>query len=292
MQQFVYANEGKILLKELEEDDKHMIYEMYQDYDASKWWTSKELSQERYKLLKEARGKVFGAVLNDRIIGHADLVMPESKEDPVYLIKLEIHDDYRRRKFGIELVRYSAIIMKELGYQSYVTWPNTDKSKGLYKKVGLKEIRKDPQLQIGIKERLECQAEKKAEISILDRPKDLEIIVGCPWGREYTWLKSFKAGAKNLVDFKGPFVHKVAYNDLEGIVMMNGKELYIYAPQEASDKSEFIKELLIYGNNLAYDNGVEDLKINLRQEIWDQVKDINIWEIKLKEKRLEMRMDF
>ena len=150
MEQFVYSNEGRVLLREATADDAVKIYDMYQDSTPKSWWKDKETSKFRYDLVEEANGKVFVAMLDEEVIGHIELILPPDKSDSVYLIRLEIHDEYRRRKFGIELVRFSAIMMKNLGYESYVTWPNPDKSKGLYKKVGLKEIKENPELTIDI----------------------------------------------------------------------------------------------------------------------------------------------
>ncbi len=116
---------------------------------------------------------------------------------------MEIHDDFRRRKFGIELVRYSVIVMRNLGYQSCITWPDTNKSKGLYKKVGLKEVDENPQLTVNLIDKEETRVRKVKELKFDEEPKDLNMVVGCHWARDYIWLKAFRAGREGLLDTMG-----------------------------------------------------------------------------------------
>ncbi|WP_408954368.1 N-acetyltransferase family protein [Natroniella sp. ANB-PHB2] len=292
MQQYVYANEGRVLLREATEDDISKIYEMYQDTTPKLWWKDEDLSKFHANLLKEVNGRMFVAVLDDAVIGYAELILPESTEEHVYLVRLEIHDDFRRRKFGIELVRYTAIIMKGLGYEGYITWPNTDKSKGLYKKVGLKEIKEEPQLSVEIvAQRENLEVEKIGELNISERPQDLNVMVGCPWARDYTWLKSFKAGQKKLLNYVGPYVHQVKVDNFEAVVLFNGRSVYICA-QEQELPAQIIEQLLAYASNLALDNDVEQLHINIEEAIWSEIDLSDIWEIEKEEERLEMKMDF
>ncbi|AGB40883.1 sortase-like acyltransferase [Halobacteroides halobius DSM 5150] len=292
MQQFVYTNEGKVLLREAKESDIPKVYEMYQDYYPKSWWKSKELNQLRYEIIKEANGRVFVAVLNDKVIGHAEIVLPHSKERPVYLVRLDIHDDYRRRKFGIELVRYSAIIMKNLGCKGYVTWPDVDKSKGLFKKVGLKELSRDPQLKITIINKRETSVKKIGELSFSERPKDLEVVVGCPWGRNYNWIKSFRACQEDVLNYQGPFVHQVEVDGIKGVVLLDGVGLQIYLPQDKTEENDVIEKLIVYGSNLALEKGIKSLHINLRTQLWSQFDMSDIWQVEGEDERLEMKMDF
>ncbi|WP_018250264.1 GNAT family N-acetyltransferase [Orenia marismortui] len=292
MEQFVYANEGRVLLREANEEDIPKIYEMYQESYPESWWQNEELNEFRFNLIKEAKGRIFIAILEDKVIGHAEVVLPDSKEDPVYLVRLEIHDDFGRRKFGIELVRYSAIIMKNLGYQSYVTWPDTNKSKGLYKKVGLKEIKENPQMLIKIVDKKVSKVEKIKELNFEEQPIDLKMAVGCPWARDYIWLKSFKAGNKELLDYKGPYVHQVSFNGIKLIILLDGNSLYIYVPELEINNIELIEEALIYSSNLAFDNNIESLHINIKDKLWSQLDLSDIWEIEKEEERLEMKMEF
>ncbi|GAB6100720.1 hypothetical protein JCM16358_25990 [Halanaerocella petrolearia] len=291
MQQFVYTNEGKVLLREAKEDDIPKIYDMYQDYKPEYWWQSPELNDLRHDILKEANGKVFVAILNDKVIGHAELVLPIVKDKPVYLVRLDIHDDYRRRKFGIELVRYSAIIMKDLGYHGYVTWPDVDKSKGLFKKVGLKELTRDPQLLVKVIGQRDVEVEKLKELSFADRPKDMEVVVGCPWGRNYQWIKSFRASQEEVLDYSGPFVHQVKVDGIEGVILLDGLILQIYLP-EADVDLEIIEKLIAYGSNLALEEDIDTLHINLRSDLRSKLDLSDIWEVQEEDERLEMKMDF
>ncbi|GAB6138489.1 GNAT family N-acetyltransferase [Halanaerobaculum tunisiense] len=292
MQQFVYTNEGKVLLREAKESDIPKIYDMYQDYYPESWWQSEELNDLRYEIIKEANGKVFVAVLNEEVIGHAETVLPTDKERPVYLVRLDIHDDYRRRKFGIELVRYSAIIMKDLGYEGYVTWPDVDKSKGLFKKVGLKELTRDPQLEVTITDQRSVEVEKITELSFADRPSELEVAVGCPWGREYNWKKVFRACQEEVLDYQGPFIHQVETQGVTGVVLLDGVSLQIYLPADKQEDVDLITELIAYGSNLALEQGIEELRINLRTDLWAAMDMSDIWEVEDNQERLEMKMDF
>ncbi len=293
LEQFVYTNEGRVLLRENKSEDVSKIYEMYQSCDPEQgWWDSQELNQFRFDLIKESQGRIFVAVLNDQIIGHAEVILPEAKDEPVYLVRLEIHDDFRRRKFGIELVRYSAIIMKNLGYTGYVTWPDTNKSKGLYKKVGLKEVEKNPQFSVKISGKREVDIQKIEELSFENRPLELEIAVGCPWARKYTWIKAFKAAKEELFDYQGPYVHKVEVNGIESVILLDGHSLYIYLPSDNLKDVKIIEKILIYSSNLALDNKIEELHINIKQNLWDQIDLSDIWEVEEIEERLEMKMDF
>ncbi|OCL27897.1 acyltransferase [Orenia metallireducens] len=292
MEQFVYTNEGRVLLREANQDDISKIYEMYQATNPEDWWEEENLSEFRFNLIKEAKGRIFIALLKDEVIGHAEVVLPESKDDPVYLVRLNIHDDFGRRKFGIELVRYSAIIMKNLGYKSYVTWPDTNKSKGLYKKVGLKEIKENPQMLLTIKDKKRTEVEVVKELKFNEEPENLQLVVGCPWARDYIWLKAFKAGEEELLDYRGPYVHQISFEGVEGVTLLDGNSVYIYLPEAEKDNIEMIEELLIYSSNLALDNGIENLHINIKDELWSQLDLSDIWEIDKEEERLEMKMEF
>ena len=292
MEQFVYSNEGRVLLREATEQDAVKIYDMYQDSTPKSWWEDKETSKFRYDLVKEANGKVFVAILDDEVIGHIELILPLDKSDSVYLIRLEIHDEYRRRKFGIELVRFSAIIMKNLGYKSYVTWPNPDKSKGLYKKVGLKEIKENPELTVDILRKETVEVEKVEELGFEAKLDNFKIVVGCPWAKNYIWQKAFKAAEGNFLDYQGPYVHRVKRDNTTGIVLVDGNGIYIYLPQEEEKKADLIKDLLIYASNLAFENGINNIKVNLPAKIAAEIRLEQLWEIKKEEERLEMKMDF
>ncbi|MGM0501398.1 MAG: GNAT family N-acetyltransferase [Bacillota bacterium] len=292
MEQFVYSNEGRVLLREATSEDAIKIYDMYQDSTPKVWWKEKETSQFRYDLIEKVNGKMFVAMLDDEVIGHIELVLPDNKADPVYLVRLEIHDDYRRRKFGIELVRFSAIMMKNLGYASYVTWPNPDKSKGLYKKVGLKEIEENPELTVEVLQEQEVEVQKVQELEIHQQPTDLKIVIGCPWAPDYTWLKAFETAEKGFIDYQGPYVHQVEVDNTTGVVLIDGNGLYIYLPEEKTTDTELIKKLLIYASNLALQAEIENLQINLPHEIASEIRLDSLWEIKKEEQRLEMKMDF
>ena len=292
MEQFVYSNEGRVLLRKATSDDAMKIYDMYQDSTPKVWWTEKESSRFRYDLIEQVNGKVFVAMLDDEVIGHIELVIPDQKSDPVYLVRLEIHDDYRRRKFGIELVRFSAIIMKNLGYESYVTWPNPDKSKGLYKKVGLKEIRENPELTVNVLKEQAVEVEKVKELEIHEQPMDLKIVIGCPWAANYTWLKAFRAAENNFLDYQGPYVHQVKKDDTVGVVLIDGNGLYIYLPEDKEKDTELIKDFLVYASNLAFQEEISNLKINLPLEIASEIRLDELWNIEKEEERLEMKMDF
>ncbi|WP_027340338.1 GNAT family N-acetyltransferase [Halonatronum saccharophilum] len=291
MQQFVYVNEGRVLLREATKDDILSIYEMYEGSDSNLWWSNEELNRFRFNLVKEAKGKVFVAVLNDEIIGHTEIILPKSKEDSVYLLKLEIHDDYRRRKFGIELVRYSVIVMKNLGYQSCITWPDTNKSKGLYKKVGLKEVGENPQLDVKIVGKGDTKVKFIEELGSKEKPKDLEMVVGCPWARDYIWLKAFKTAEEGLLNYKGPYVHLVKIENIKAVTLVDGDSLYIYLPKGSVADVDLIRELLTYSSNLALDKGIDVLNINIKSDIWKKIGSPDFWEVE-EEKRLEMKMDF
>ena len=292
MQQFVYTNEGKVLLREASREDIPKIYRMYEDYDPREWWSSEELTRFRYQLVEEARGKVFVAVLNGEAIGHAEIVLPKDKEEAVYLARLEIHDDYRRRKFGIEMVRYSAIIMKDLGYKRYATWPEVSKSKGLYKKVGLKEQERWPQLRVNIIGSRELEAKLKEELTIEDQPNELAVAVGCPWGREFNWQKSFKAGREGKLNYQGPYAQKVEIKDTTGVVLVDGESMTIYLPKEKKEDSQTIEDFLAYGSKLAWENNIFKLRFNIPPKIWEQLNLEDIWEIEKEEERLNMKMEF
>ncbi len=292
MQQYVYANEGRVLLREATGEDIDKIYDMYQETYPQSWWQNKELNRFRYNLIKEIGGRIFVAVLDDKIIGHTELVLPQFQEEPVYLVRLEIHDDYRRRKFGIELVRYSAIIMKNLGYQAYVTWPDTNKSKGLYKKVGLKEIESNPQLLVKIVDKRKVVVDEVKELSFDQQPDDLEVVVGCPWSRDYTWNKAFRAGKEEVLDYQGPYLYQVNIKGIRSVILLDGHSFYLYLPEEEKDNVEVIEKLIVYTSNMAYDNDIYNLRINLNNEVWSNLDFSDIWEIEKEEERLEMRMNF
>ena len=291
MEQFVYSNEGRVLLREATVHDAVKIYDMYQDSTPKSWWKDKETSKFRYDLVAEANGKVFVAVLDDEVIGHIELILPLDKTESVYLVRLEIHDEYRRRKFGIELVRFSAIIMKNLGYESYVTWPNPDKSKGLYKKVGLKEIKENPELTIDILKKEKVSVEKVKVLEPDELPENFKIVVGCPWAGNYIWQKAFKTARKGFLDYEGPYVHQVKRGNTRAVILLDGNGIYIYLPQE-EEKAELIKDLLIYASNLAFESGINNLKVNLPARIASEIRLDHLWEIKKEEERLEMKMDF
>mgnify|MGYP006276012669 CR=1 FL=1 len=292
MEQFVYSNEGRVLLREATVDDAIKIYDMYQDSTPKSWWKEKETSKFRYDLVEEANGKVFVAILDDEVIGHIELILPPDKSDSVYLIRLEIHDEYRRRKFGIELVRFSAIMMKNLGYESYVTWPNPDKSKGLYKKVGLKEIKENPELTIDVLAKESVGVEKLEELEFDQQPEGFEIVVGCPWAEDYIWQKAFKTAEKEFLNYQGPYVHRVKRDDVTAVVLVDGNGLYIYLPQDEEKDAAVIKDLLIYASNLAFEEGINNLKINLPTAVSSEIRLDQLWEVKKEEQRLEMKMDF
>ena len=292
MQQYVYANEGRVLLREATDEDVDKIYQMYEETYPHSWWQNEELNRFRYDLIKEIGGRIFVAVLKDNIIGHTELVLPQSEEEPVYLVRLEIHDDYRRRKFGIELVRYSAIIMKNLGYQAYVTWPDTNKSKGLYKKVGLKEIKSDPQLLVEIVNKREVEVDQVKELSFDQQPDNLTVVVGCPWAREYIWNKAFKAGNEEVLDYQGPYLYQVDIGEISSVILLDGHSLYLYLPEEEKDNFAIIERLIVYVSNLAFDNNISNIHINLNYQIWSNLNLSDIWEVKKEEERLEMRMNF
>lgn len=292
MQQFVYTNEGKVLLREAKEADIPKIYEMYQDYNPHAWWQSEDLTCFRYHLIKEAKGKIFVAILDDKVIGHAEIVLPDDKKEPVYLVRLEVHDDYRRRKFGIEMVRYSAIIMKNLGYEEYATWPAVDKSKGLYKKVGLKEKYRLPQLTVNITDQRPIDYDLQQELTVDERPADLEVAVGCPWGRHFTWLKAFKAGAEEKLNYQGPYAQQVEIAGITGAVLVDGANLFVYLPEGNQEAPEVIEKFIVYGSNLAREQGITTLHINVLSEIWEEFDLSDIWEVAAEEERLNMRMQF
>ncbi len=292
MQQFVYTNEGKVLLREATEEDIPKIYEMYADYNPHSWWSSEELTRFRYQLIKEIGGKVFVAILNGAAIGHAEIVLPADKEQAVYLARLEIHDDYRRRKFGIEMVRYSAIIMKDLGYQQYTTWPEVDKSKGLYKKVGLKELERLPQLTVDIIGEREIRSESKQELGIDQRPAELEVAVGCPWGREFNWFKAFRAGTEEKLNYKGPYAQQVEIEGVKGAVLVDGQNLSVYLPADKRNQTEIVENFVVYGSNLAFKQGIDTLDVNLSSKLWSELDLSDIWEVEKEEERLNMKMEF
>lgn len=292
MEQFVYSNEGRVLLREATAEDAVKIYDMYQDSTPKSWWKDKKTSQFRYDLVEEVNGKVFVAMLDEKVIGHIELVLPPDKSDSVYLIRLEIHDEYRRRKFGIELVRFSAIMMKNLGYESYVTWPNPDKSKGLYKKVGLKEIKENPELTIDVLATEEVEVEKIEELGYDQQPEDFEIVVGCPWAEDYIWQKAFKTAQKGFLDYQGPYVHRVKKGEITAVILVDGHGIYIYLPQGENPQADIMKEFLVYASNLAYEEGINNLKINLPVQIASEIRADQLWEVKKEEQRLEMKMDF
>ncbi|MGM0368898.1 MAG: GNAT family N-acetyltransferase [Bacillota bacterium] len=292
MEQFVYSNEGRVLLREATPEDALKIYDMYQDSTEKTWWKEKETSQFRYDLIEKVNGRMFVAVLDEEVIGHIEVIVPDDMSRPVYLVRLEIHDDYRRRKFGIELVRFSAIIMKNLGYESYVTWPNPDKSKGLYKKVGLKEIEHNPELIVNVLSKEEVEVEKIQELRIDQQPLDLEIVVGCSWAPNYTWLKAFEAAENEFLDYEGPYIHQVESNGTTGVILIDGNGLYIYVPEEKTRDVELIKNLLTYASNLAFEKEITSLEMNLPQEIAAEIRLDHLWEVEKEEERLEMKMEF
>ncbi|MCK8826079.1 GNAT family N-acetyltransferase [Fuchsiella alkaliacetigena] len=295
MEQYVYSNEGKVLLRESTAADIPKIAELYAEVAKNEYWQSEELARIHFNLIEKLNGTTYVAVLGEKVIGHAEVVVPKSKEEPPFLIKLQIGDDFRRRKFGAELVRYSMIMVKKEGYIGYAAWPDYDKSKGLFKKLGLKETKYNQEIRFEVGEVLVApEAELIEEISTVEELKALEMVVGCNFAVEFIWERGFELAAKEVLDFKTPIIHRVEMDSGQGVVFFDNRHLFISVPAEDTDNLDLIVELLKYGSRLAKEKGAGQLLTYIDSEQWEEIEKefTYCWEIVDNEKRLEMEMEF
>jgi N-acetylglutamate synthase-like GNAT family acetyltransferase len=186
------------------------------------------------------------AVLGEEVIGHAEVVLPKLKEDYTFLVKVQIKDDLRRRKFGTELVRYSMIMTKRKGYEAYAVWPDADKSKGLYKKLGLKEIKTNQEIKFEVKEEIsQPSVEVIEEIDSVDELKELELVTGRSFIVDFIWDRAFEFAKKNVLNYKTPVIEKVKVDAGQGIIFFDNKHLFIFVPAGEENNSELITALSI-----------------------------------------------
>lgn len=295
MEQFVYANEGRVLLREAIQDDIPKIVELFEKLPKNDYWQTEELAQSRYDLIETTDGIICVAVLGEEVIGYTEVVLPESKDDFGFVTKLQIDDEYKRRKFGTELVRYGMILTKKKGYVGSVVWPDVDKSKGLYKKVGFKEITDNQKSIFRVKEDLpEIEGEVIDEISSLEDFKELELAVGCQYSVEFIWRRAVELAQKGLLDYKQPLVQKIKVDAGEGAIFFDNQHLFIAVPEEDRDNLDLIRTLLQYGSKVAQEEGAEELLTYIDIDDWEEIgSDLKeIWEIEKGEARLEMKMEF
>lgn len=295
MEQFVYANEGKVLLREAIQEDIPKIVELFDGLPKNDYWQTEELAQGRYDLIDTTDGIICVAVLGEEVIGYTEVVLPDSKDDFGFVTKLQIDDEYKRRKFGTELVRYGMILTKKKGYVGAVVWPDIDKSKGLYKKVGFKEITDNQKVIFEVKEDLPpIKGESIKEISSLDEFKESELAVGSQYKVEFIWQRSFELAKEDLLNYNQPLVQKVRVKTGEGVIFFDNRHLFIAVAEEDRDDLDLIRDLLQYGSKIARQEGAEELLTYIHVDDWEELKsDLeDIWEIKKDEARLEMKMEF
>ncbi|ADL12487.1 GNAT family N-acetyltransferase [Acetohalobium arabaticum] len=295
MEQFVYANEGKVLLREAVQDDIPKIVELFDELPKNDYWQTEELAQGRYDLIDTTGGIICVAVLGEEIIGYTEVVLPDSKDDFGFVTKLQIDDEYKRRKFGTELVRYGMILTKKKGYVGSVVWPDIDKSKGLYKKIGFKEITDNQKVIFEVKEDLpSVEGESIKEISSLDEFKELELAVGSQYKVEFIWQRGFELAEEGLLNYNQPLIQKVSVDAGEGVIFFDNRHLFIAVAEEDRDDLDLITDLLQYGSKIAQQEGAEELLTYIHIDDWEEIKsDLeDIWEIKKDETRLEMKMEF
>jgi N-acetylglutamate synthase-like GNAT family acetyltransferase len=295
MEQFVYTNEGKVLLREAMEEDVPKIAELYEGLPKNQYWKTEELAGLHYNLVERNNGTTYVAVLGEEVIGHAEVVLPKLKEDYTFLVKVQIKDDLRRRKFGTELVRYSMIMTKRKGYEAYAVWPDADKSKGLYKKLGLKEIKTNQEIKFEVKEEIsQPSVEVIEEIDSVDELKELELVTGRSFIVDFIWDRAFEFAKKNVLNYKTPVIEKVKVDAGQGIIFFDNKHLFIFVPAGEENNSELITTLLKYGSWLAKEAEADKLLTYIDTDLWEEISlEIeDYWEIEINQARLEMKMRF
>jgi len=295
MEQFVYTNEGKVLLKEAVEEEIPKIVELYEGLPKNEYWETEELARIHYELIEEANGTTYVAVLGEEVIGHAEVVLPEDKDELAFLVKLQINDDLRRRKFGTELVRYSMIMIKKKGYRGYSVWPDFDKSKGLYKKLGLKEMKNNESIKFNIKEEIpEVQGQVIEEIENFADLKAFEMVVGCHFAVDFVWKRAFKLAKEEVLDYKKPLIQKVKVDAGEGIIFCDNRQFFVSVPKDEEENKELITALLKYGTQLVKDFNTVELITYIDEDFWQEIEEEmeNFWEIEKSHPRLEMEMEF
>ncbi|MBM7623352.1 GNAT family N-acetyltransferase [Sporohalobacter salinus] len=295
MEQFVYANEGRVLLREATQDDVPKIVELFAELPKNDYWQTEELAQNRYDLIEKTDGIICVAVLGEEVIGYTEVILPDSRDDFGFVTKLQIADEYKRRKFGTELVRYGMILTKKKGYVGSVVWPDVNKSKGLYKKVGFKEITDNQKVIFRVKENLpEIKGELIEEISSLDEFKKLELAVGSQYKVEFIWSRGFELGQQGLLGYKQPLVQKVRVDAGQGAIFFDNHHLFVAVAKEDRDNLDLITALLKYGSKVAQEQGAEELMTYIDIDDWGEINSRlkDIWEIEQDEARLEMKMEF
>lgn len=295
MEQFIYTNEGKVLLREANEKDVSKLPELYEGLPKNEYWRTEELAKIHYDLVERNNGTTYVAVLGEEVIGHGEVVLPNSKDEPAFLIKVQIKDDLRRRKFGTEIVRYSMIMTKKKGYIGYAVWPDFDKSKGLYKKLGLKEEKNNQELEFQIKDDSpERTAEIIEEINSLEEFKEWEMVAGCSFIVDFLWMRSFELAKNNLLDYREPIIQKVEVEGGKGVIFFDNRNLYVSVPEDKQEDVELITSLLKYGSQIAKDENAGKLMTHIDEDLWQEIESEmdEYWEIELSQPRLEMEMEF
>ncbi|SJZ30231.1 GNAT family N-acetyltransferase [Selenihalanaerobacter shriftii] len=293
MEQIVYTNEGKVLLREAIQDDVPKIVELYEELPKNEYWEAEELAQSHYDLIEETNGTTYVAVLGEEVIGHTEVVLPNTKDKHAFLIKLQIKDDLRRRKFGIELVRYSMIMVKKEGYLGYAVWPDADKSKGLFKKLGLEEIKTNQEIKFKVKEEMpSVSGEVLEEIETVEDLKEFRMVVGYKYAPDFVWNRGFKLAKQEVLNYKTPIIKKVSVEGGEGIIFCDNRNLFIAVPEAEEENAELISDLVKYGSQIAKD--ADELLTYIDSDIWEIIKEEfdDYWEIEMDKARLEMKMEF
>ncbi|MGM0471389.1 MAG: GNAT family N-acetyltransferase [Bacillota bacterium] len=295
MEQFVYANEGRVLLREANRDDIPKINDLFAELAKNDYWQNEELTRLRYDAIDQANGFICVAVLNEEVIGYTEVVLPAVKDEFAFVTKLQIDEEFKRRKFGTELIRYAMILTKQQDYVGAVVWPDVDKSKGLYKKVGFKEIKDNQKVKFEVCEsNREFTGEVEQEFSSVEELDDYKMVIGCPYTVDFTWFESKQLATEGLLDYSQPSVQEVVVAEGRGVIFFDNRHIFIALPPDEEDNLELITSLLQYGTQLANQEGAGELLTYIDEDIWSEIEIEfeELWEIKEQEPRLEMKMEF
>jgi|GEM_PF-2342760 len=151
-------------------------------------WMDPETIKLHFEILKESGGKAFVAVIEDKVVGEAEIVFskePEPYGKYCYLEVLVVHKNYRRCGIGTKLVRYCLEYAKKLGYKLFDVIPEDERAKRLYLKLGFRKMFDLCKM----KKRCEIGEENLTfrEVSPRKHPGEMLLISGHWYPSTYIW---------------------------------------------------------------------------------------------------------
>ncbi len=202
MEQVVYTNEGRILLREGEPEDLSGIMDLNQDREECLFWQEREALKFWFDFQSQFKGRSLVAVLENKIIGHAELLfLPQ--DDIAYLCYLAVDQDFKRRKFALEMIRYSMTRAKNMGASLYLVYPDSSESIGLYRGLDLDQEATYQRLIIPLNSSSSVDYELE-ELDYNDRAyQEYSYGMAASVPASYLWEVIFAAQKRDELNFQG-----------------------------------------------------------------------------------------